>query len=191
MGRRLALLIATYEYQDATLRQLTSPARDTEALAGALRDPRIAGFEATVLINEPHHQVGAAIGEFYRDRRRDDLTLLYMEGKAAQVVRSRECHGAAPAAVSSTSAPVQACRGARAGSHGGRTICPISQNPSVADSFAGTRNIMTWLPRRRFLLMVKSRNVPLRRLRVPFTHSGLDGASTDRPLVRKAEAFVD
>jgi hypothetical protein len=68
---------------------------------------------------------------------------------------------------------------------------PNFANPSVADSFAGTRNIMTWLPRRRFLLMVKSSNVPLRRLRVPFTHSGLDGASTDRPLVRKAEAFVD
>jgi uncharacterized caspase-like protein len=45
-----------------------------------LRDPRIAGFEVTTLVNEPHHRVGEAIGEFYRDRRRDDLTLLYFTG---------------------------------------------------------------------------------------------------------------
>ncbi|WP_462202651.1 caspase family protein [Frankia sp. CcWB3] len=80
MGRRLALLIATYEYQDAGLRRLTAPAHDAEALADVLGDPRIAGFEVTVLANEPHHQVEQAVGEFYRDRRRDDLTLLYFTG---------------------------------------------------------------------------------------------------------------
>ncbi|MET8082094.1 caspase family protein [Streptomyces sp. NPDC005303] len=80
MGRRLALLIATYEYQDTALRQLTSPAHDAEALAEVLKDPDIAGFEVTTLINEPHHRVGEAIGDFYRDRRRDDLTLLYFTG---------------------------------------------------------------------------------------------------------------
>ncbi|MFD8492644.1 caspase family protein [Amycolatopsis sp. NPDC059657] len=79
-GRRLALLIATYEYQDTGLGRLTSPAHDAEALAAVLRDPRIAGFEVTILINEPHHRVGQAIGDFYRDRRRDDLTLLYFTG---------------------------------------------------------------------------------------------------------------
>ena len=80
MGRRLALLIATYEYEDAGLRRLTSPAHDAEALAAVLEDPDIAGFDVTTLINEPHHRVGAAIGDFYRDRRRDDLTLLYFTG---------------------------------------------------------------------------------------------------------------
>ena len=80
MGRRLALLIATYRYADAGLRQLTAPAHDAEALAGVLRDPDIAGFEVTMLVNEPHHVVGEAIGDFYRDRRRDDLTLLYFTG---------------------------------------------------------------------------------------------------------------
>ena len=80
MGRRLALLIATYQYQDTGLRQLTSPAHDAEALAAVLRDPAIAGFEVTTLINEPHHRVGEAIGDFYRDRRHDDLTLLYFTG---------------------------------------------------------------------------------------------------------------
>ncbi|MFE5819971.1 caspase family protein [Streptomyces sp. NPDC056479] len=80
MGRRLALLIATYEYQDDGLRALTAPAHDAEALATVLKDSDIAGFEVTTLINEPHHRVGEAIGDLYRDRRRDDLTLLYFTG---------------------------------------------------------------------------------------------------------------
>ncbi|WP_416969655.1 caspase, EACC1-associated type [Streptomyces sp. 4F14] len=80
MGRRLALLVATYDHEDATLRQLASPAHDAEALAEVLRDPDIAGFEVTTLVNEPYHRVGSAISELYRDRRRDDLTLLYFTG---------------------------------------------------------------------------------------------------------------
>jgi hypothetical protein len=80
MGRRLALLIATYQHQDTELRQLTAPAHDAEAFTAVLENPDIAGFEVTTLINEPHHRVGEAIGEFYRDRRRDDLTLVYFTG---------------------------------------------------------------------------------------------------------------
>ncbi|WIM99576.1 caspase family protein [Actinoplanes oblitus] len=80
MGRRLALLVAAYDYADEGLRRLAAPAHDAEALAAVLRDPAIAGFEVTTLINEPHHRVGAAIGELCRDRRRDDLTLLYFTG---------------------------------------------------------------------------------------------------------------
>ncbi|MFF3326227.1 caspase family protein [Streptomyces sp. NPDC002889] len=80
MARRLALLIATYDYQDTGLRRLRAPAHDTEALAAVLQDPSIAGFDVTTLVNEPHHRVGEAIGDLYRDRRRDDLTLLYFSG---------------------------------------------------------------------------------------------------------------
>ena len=80
MGRRLALVIATYDYQDTGLRRLTAPAHDAEALAAVLRDPAVAGFEITMLINEPLQRVGEAIGDLYRDRRRDDLTLLYFTG---------------------------------------------------------------------------------------------------------------
>ncbi|MER5925459.1 caspase, EACC1-associated type, partial [Streptomyces mirabilis] len=80
MGRRLAILIATYEYQDSALRQLTAPAHDAEALASVLSDPDIAGFEVTTLVNQPHYVVGEAIGDLYRNRRRDDLTLLYFTG---------------------------------------------------------------------------------------------------------------
>ena len=80
MGRRLALVIASYQYQDAGLRRLTAPAHDAESLAAVLRDPDIAGFEVTTLINEPHYRVGEVIGDFYRDRRSNDLTLLYFTG---------------------------------------------------------------------------------------------------------------
>ncbi|MCC5032159.1 caspase family protein [Streptomyces sp. WAC 00631] len=80
MGRRLALLIATYAYEDEGLRQLTAPGHDAEALAEVLRAPGIAGFEVTILVNEPHDRVGAALGEFFHDRRHDDLTLLYFTG---------------------------------------------------------------------------------------------------------------
>ncbi|MGI9003862.1 MAG: caspase family protein [Pseudonocardia sp.] len=76
----MALLVATYQYQDSGLRQLTSPVHDAESLAAVLSDPVIADFEVTTLINEPYDRVGQAIGELYRDRRRDDLTLLYFTG---------------------------------------------------------------------------------------------------------------
>ncbi|AZP14844.1 hypothetical protein EJC51_00905 [Streptomyces aquilus] len=82
MGRRLALLIATYDYQANGLRRLTAPAHDAGAFAAVLQDPDIAGFEVTTLINEPHYRGGEAIAGLYRDRRRDDLTLLYFTGHA-------------------------------------------------------------------------------------------------------------
>lgn len=80
MGGRYALLIATESYVDPGLRRLTAPGGDARALAEVLSDPDIAGFEVTTLVDEPHHVVGEAIGEFYRDRRRDELTLLYFTG---------------------------------------------------------------------------------------------------------------
>jgi uncharacterized caspase-like protein len=73
-------LVATYSYQDAGLRQLAAPGHDAEALAEVLRDPEIANFDVIILINEPHYVVRNAIGEFYPNRRRDDLTLLYFTG---------------------------------------------------------------------------------------------------------------
>ena len=80
VGRRVALLVATDRYQDTGLSRLAAPASDARQLAAVLRDIRIAGFEVTTLYNKPHYVAGRAIGDFYRDRRRDDLTLLYFTG---------------------------------------------------------------------------------------------------------------
>jgi CO dehydrogenase/CO-methylating acetyl-CoA synthase complex beta subunit len=78
---RLALIIASYEYQDDSLRRLVSPAQDAEALARVLRDPDIGGFdEVKVLINRPSHEVRLEIASFFADRKRNDLLLLYFSG---------------------------------------------------------------------------------------------------------------
>ena len=79
-GRRVALLVATDRYEDTGLSRLNAPASDAEQLAAVLGDPRIAGFEVMSLYNEPHYIVGKAIGKFYKNRRHDDLTLLYFTG---------------------------------------------------------------------------------------------------------------
>jgi uncharacterized caspase-like protein len=77
---RHALLVATYEHRDPGLSRLTAPAHDAEALAEVLKDPEMAGFDVTMLINQPHHVVGEAIADFFAERRRNDLTLLYFTG---------------------------------------------------------------------------------------------------------------
>jgi WD40 repeat protein len=80
VGRRVALLVATDRYRDTGLSRLAAPASDARQLAAVLRDIRIADFEVTTLHNKPHYVVGRAIGDFYRDRRSNDLTLLYFTG---------------------------------------------------------------------------------------------------------------
>ena len=79
-ARRIALLVATDRYQDSGLSKLAAPASDAKRLASVLRDADVAGFEVARLYNKPNAVVGRAIGDLYRDRRRDDLTLLYFSG---------------------------------------------------------------------------------------------------------------
>ena len=78
-GRR-ALVVATYEYGDSDLRRLAAPAHDADSLARVLKDPAIAGFDVTMLVNQPHYVVGEAIADFYGGAGREDLTLLYFTG---------------------------------------------------------------------------------------------------------------
>jgi len=80
-GKRLALIVASYEFQDDTLQQLVAPAQDAEALARVLDDAAIGGFDQVkVLTNRPSHQVRLEIASFFADRKRDDLLLLYFSG---------------------------------------------------------------------------------------------------------------
>jgi uncharacterized caspase-like protein len=78
-GRR-ALVVATYEYADGGLRRLTAPEHDADSFAEVLKNPAIAGFDVTMLVNQPHYVVGEAIADFYTGAGRDDLTLLYFTG---------------------------------------------------------------------------------------------------------------
>jgi hypothetical protein len=50
MGRRLALLIATYDYQYSGLRSLAAPAHDAEAQAGVKFDPIRPGTSAGLVV---------------------------------------------------------------------------------------------------------------------------------------------
>ncbi|MFX1355503.1 MAG: caspase domain-containing protein, partial [Promethearchaeota archaeon] len=80
MSDRLALIIATGEYDDPNLTELETPSHDAEALAEVLRDPAIGGFEVTPLVNETQRIVLEAIAHLYQRRKRGDLLLLYYSG---------------------------------------------------------------------------------------------------------------
>jgi Caspase domain len=81
-GTRSALIVASDDYTDPGLRLLRAPARDAQALAAVLRDPRIGGFQVRTLLNQPAHEVTLAVEEFFADRRPDDLLLVHFS-----------CHG--------------------------------------------------------------------------------------------------
>jgi acyl carrier protein len=78
MADRLALIIASYRYEDEGLKKLVAPAQDADALERVLKGP--GNFQVQKLVNQPSRQVGAAIEEFFDDRKRDDLLLLYYSG---------------------------------------------------------------------------------------------------------------
>jgi hypothetical protein len=50
---RFGLIIASDQYEDAGLRRLAAPSRDAQALAAALSDPDIGGFEIETMVNRP------------------------------------------------------------------------------------------------------------------------------------------
>lgn len=79
---RYALLIACQNYKDPDLRQLAAPGNDVEALAQVLRNPQIGGFQVKTVINQSWWKVQQAIAQFFVDRDRRDVLLLYFS-----------CHG--------------------------------------------------------------------------------------------------
>lgn len=82
-GKRLALVIATSNYIDPDLRKLNSPTQDAKGLADILQDAEIGSFEdVKVLLDKSSHEIRMEIEEFFSDRSRDDLLLLYFS-----------CHG--------------------------------------------------------------------------------------------------
>ena len=77
---RFALIIASSEFEDVTLRRLTAPPQDAEALRQVLADPEIGAFEVATYMNAPSFAVSEAVEAFFDGRRRDDLLLLYYSG---------------------------------------------------------------------------------------------------------------
>jgi Bacterial lectin/Caspase domain len=81
-GKRSALIVASYDYQDPGLRLLRAPVRDAEALAAVLQDPDIGDFHVQTMLNEPAHVVALGVNDFFADRDRDDLLVIHFS-----------CHG--------------------------------------------------------------------------------------------------
>lgn len=78
MSSRKALIIATGKYKSAKLQQLRAPAKDADALAGVLEDPRIVSLTWSSSKNELEWVLSRKIASFFAGRRRDDLLLLHM-----------------------------------------------------------------------------------------------------------------
>jgi hypothetical protein len=76
-GQRMALIVASDEYEHEGLRRLLSPAADADALAGVLGDPGIGDFDVQVVHNEPAHVIQSRIEDLFSDRKPDDLLLLH------------------------------------------------------------------------------------------------------------------
>jgi uncharacterized caspase-like protein len=81
-ARRLALIVANDEYDDAGLRKLKAPAHDAAALAEILRDPGVGSFDVSVLHNRSTQEIRGAVEDFFIDTKSDDLLLLHFS-----------CHG--------------------------------------------------------------------------------------------------
>ena len=81
MTRKLALLIGNSQYQDPVLATLKAPDSDVSELAMVLKDPVIGGFDqVTIILSEFSNGVRDAIGDFFAEKKKDDLLLLYFSG---------------------------------------------------------------------------------------------------------------
>ena len=81
MARKLALIIANSQYEDAVLARLATPDVDARALVEVLGASNIGGFdEVTPLLNEGLATIRKSIARFFDAKHRDDLLLLYFSG---------------------------------------------------------------------------------------------------------------
>jgi uncharacterized caspase-like protein len=81
-GRRLALVVATGTYADATLAGLRAPGRDASELADVLGDDEIGGFSVETVLDAPTDGLRRRIARFCAEGAPTDLALVYLS-----------CHG--------------------------------------------------------------------------------------------------
>ncbi len=80
-GMKCALIVGISRYSDPILSQLRTPDADVRALADALHDREIGGFdEVTPLVDGGERDVSIAISDFFEARKPGDLALLYFSG---------------------------------------------------------------------------------------------------------------
>jgi hypothetical protein len=77
---RYALLVATSNYTDERLRVLSAPTNDAKDLAAVLKNREIGRFDVKIVTNKPTHTVLREIEQFFSDRAREDMLVLYFSG---------------------------------------------------------------------------------------------------------------
>jgi ABC-type branched-subunit amino acid transport system substrate-binding protein len=80
-GMKVALLVGCSQYDDSTFTRLPAD-RDVEKLARVLKNPEIGDFTVETPPNGQYDTIRRRIEEFFADRKKDDLLLLYFS-----------CHG--------------------------------------------------------------------------------------------------
>lgn len=89
-GRKLALVIANSCYDDAGLAGLAAPDIDIRGFADVLKDPSVGKFDEVIeLLNRDSAVVRRSIAQFFAQKRRDDLLLLYFSGHG---IRNEQGH---------------------------------------------------------------------------------------------------
>ncbi len=83
MAGKHALIIACSRYADERLRQLPKTEADAKGMRDVLVDPEVCAFSTanvTLLVNTPGDKIRVAIEQFFQNRDKDDLLLLYFAG---------------------------------------------------------------------------------------------------------------
>ncbi|MEJ2304192.1 MAG: caspase family protein [Anaerolineales bacterium] len=81
MDQKYALIIGNSDYQDPVLTKLKAPDDDVSELRRVLNDPNIGGFDnVQVMLNQSEAQARRTISQFFINRKRDDLLLMYFSG---------------------------------------------------------------------------------------------------------------
>jgi ketosteroid isomerase-like protein len=77
---RFGLLVANSDFESESISRLLGPPADVASLADVLRRADIGGFQIETLVNCYRTVVEEAIQEFFLERKRDDVALLYFAG---------------------------------------------------------------------------------------------------------------
>jgi outer membrane protein assembly factor BamB len=125
--RRFALLIGNGIYdQVEKFPPLKKSAADVRALAEALRSPQIGAFDEVLMrVDLPGHDIRLVIEQFFQEKKRTDLLLLYLTGHGEIDRREKwyfVCKETQPTLLSSTAVSASFIRDVMDGSHSDQQI---------------------------------------------------------------------
>ena len=79
-GDRYALVVSSSRYSDPSLRPLTAPSEDADALEQLLRAPDVGGFRVRHVVDQPSWEIEKEVERFFKERSLGDVTLFYYSG---------------------------------------------------------------------------------------------------------------